>query len=57
MIGDTVMDMIKATITIGALTRDQVGLIAVKVGTMIKAIVGARTGMIGLHQCAVFTRQ
>ena len=57
MIGDMVMDMIKATITVGVLTRDQVGVIAVKVGTVIEAVVGAQTGMTGLHQCAAFTRQ
>lgn len=59
----TTMDKIEVAAAVAAPTRVQFGVNAVKVGTMIAAVVVALTGLIGLHkhvsapQCAVFTKQ
>lgn len=63
MIVVTMMAMIEAVAGVEALRRDQVGVIVVKVGTVIAAVVEALAGMTELHplvnghHCTVFTRQ
>lgn len=58
----TTMVKIEVAAAVGAPTRVLLGVNAVKVGTVIAAVVVALTGMIGLHkhvcapQCAVFTK-